>query len=329
MNYNNYIIFDSILFIAFSTLMFIYFLPLLKKLKYGQSIRSLWPKEHLKKSGTPTMGGIILLICILIFYSLLIIEFKNIYHINIAESLLLIIPIILYAVIGFIDDYLIIFKHNNDGIKPSLKFLLQLLVSIIVYFIYLSIYKSNSLNFFGIFIDLKFLFGIFIMFLLVGVTNATNLTDGIDGLLGLCSIISYLGFGILGIYKGEVSVVILSFSIIIPLIAFLVFNLPPAKVFMGNIGSLLLGAGLVMMSIILHVEILLIFIGFVYFLEVITVILQVWFFKKTKGDRLFKMSPIHHHLELSGFKEIEIDIAFGVLQLIMTVIGVWLGIMFF
>ena len=98
---------------------------------------------------------------------------------------------------------------------------------------------------------------------------------------------------------------------------------------MGNIGSLLLGAGLVMMSIILHVEILLIFIGFVYFLEVITVILQVWFFKKTKGDRLFKMSPIHHHLELSGFKEIEIDIAFGVLQLIMTVIGVWLGIMFF
>ena len=167
------------------------------------------------------------------------------------------------------------------------------------------------------------------MFLLVGVTNATNLTDGIDGLLGLCSIISYLGFGILGIYKGEISVVILSFSIIIPLIAFLVFNLPPAKVFMGNIGSLLLGAGLVMMSIILHVEILLIFIGFVYFLEVITVILQVWFFKKTKGDRLFKMSPIHHHLELSGFKEIEIDIAFGVLQLIMTVIGVWLGIMFF
>ena len=167
------------------------------------------------------------------------------------------------------------------------------------------------------------------MFLLVGVTNATNLTDGIDGLLGLCSIISYLGFGILGIYKGEVSVVILSFSIIIPLIAFLVFNLPPAKVFMGNIGSLLLGAGLVMMSIILHVEILLIFIGFVYFLEVITVILQVWFFKKTKGDRLFKMTPIHHHLELSGFKEIEIDIAFGVLQLIMTVIGVWLGIMFF
>ena len=178
-------------------------------------------------------------------------------------------------------------------------------------------------------VDLEFIYGIFIIFLLVGVTNATNLTDGIDGLLSICSIISYLGFGILGIYKSELSVVVFSFSVVIALCAFLLFNLPKAKLFMGNVGSLLLGSGLVMMSIILHVELLLIFIGFVYFLEVISVILQVWFFKKTKGNRLFKMTPIHHHLELSGFSEIEIDVAFGVLQLIMTVIGVWLGIMFF
>ena len=165
--------------------------------------------------------------------------------------------------------------------------------------------------------------------MLVGVSNATNLTDGIDGLLGVNSIISYIGFMILGIYKGEISVVVFSFCAVIALCAFLLFNLPPAKLFMGNIGSLFIGAGLVMMSIVLHVEILLIFIGFVYFIEVISVILQVWFFKKKNGERLFKMSPIHHHLELSGFNELEIDISFGVLQFIMTVIGVWLGIMFF
>ena len=165
--------------------------------------------------------------------------------------------------------------------------------------------------------------------MLVGVSNATNLTDGIDGLLGINSIISYIGFMILGIYKGEISVAVFSFCIVIALCAFLLFNLPPAKLFMGNIGSLFIGAGLVMMSIVLHVEILLIFIGFVYFIEVISVILQVWFFKKKNGERLFKMSPIHHHLELSGFSELEIDISLGVLQFIMTVIGVWLGIMLF
>ena len=231
--------------------------------------------------------------------------------------------------IGFIDDYLIIYKHNNNGIKPIVKFLMQLIIAGAIYFCYLTIFNSNSLNFFGIMIDLKFLYGVLIIFLLVGVTNATNLTDGIDGLLSICSICSYLGFGVLGIYKNELSVVVLCFSVVITLCAFLLFNLPTAKIFMGNVGSLLLGSGLVMISMILHVEILLVFIGFVYFIEVLSVILQVWFFKKTKGERLFKMTPIHHHLELSGFSEIEIDVAFGVLQLIMTVIGVWLGIMFF
>ena len=323
------IILDSILFISFGILLFSYFLPVLKKLNFGQNIRALGPKEHFKKTGTPTMGGIIILVCVLVFYSLLLIEFKHFYHVELFKCLFLIIPIVLYGLIGFIDDYLIIYKHNNDGIKPTIKFIIQLIISALVYFCYLTIFKSNELNFFGIMVDLEFIYGIFIIFLLVGVTNATNLTDGIDGLLSICSIISYLGFGILGIYKSELSVVVFSFSVVIALCAFLLFNLPKAKLFMGNVGSLLLGSGLVMMSIILHVELLLIFIGFVYFLEVISVILQVWFFKKTKGNRLFKMTPIHHHLELSGFSEIEIDVAFGVLQLIMTVIGVWLGIMFF
>ena len=117
MTLNSYLIFDGILFISFGILMFSFFLPLLRKLNYGQNIRSLGPKEHLKKSGTPTMGGIIMLLCILIFYSLLLIEFKYFFHVDLFKSLFLIIPIIMYAVIGFIDDYLIIGKHNNEGIK--------------------------------------------------------------------------------------------------------------------------------------------------------------------------------------------------------------------
>ena len=161
-----------------------------------------------------------------------------------------------------------ILSANQSG-NPTGLIIAIVIIAVIVYFMYLSIYHTNHLNFFGINIDLKFLYGVFIVFLLVGVSNATNLTDGIDGLLGINSIISYIGFMILGIYKGEISVAVFSFCAVIALCAFLLFNLPPAKLFMGNIGSLFIGAGLVMMSIVLHVEILLIFIGFVYFIEVL------------------------------------------------------------
>lgn len=329
LKYNQYLIINAFIFIIFGILMYIFFLPILTKLKYGQSVRSLGPKSHYIKSGTPTMGGLVILFCVLIFYTLLIIEFKTAYHIDLLKSLFIIVPVILYGLIGFIDDYLIIVKKKNDGIKPIIKFIFQLIIAASIYFIYLDFYQTNSLNFFGIMINLKFIYGIFIIFLLVGTTNATNLTDGVDGLLTICSIISYTSFGIIGIFKNEITVVILAFSTVTALISFLLFNLPKAKLFMGNVGSLFLGAGLVMMSIILKIEILLIFIGFVYVLETISVLLQVWFFKKTKGERLFKMTPIHHHLELSGFSESEIDITLGTLQLIMAVIGIWLAVMFF
>lgn len=327
--YKKYIIINAVMFTIFGILLFIFFLPLIKKLNYGQSIRSLGPKKHLKKSGTPTMGGIVILLSVLIFYSLLIVEFKTLFHIDLIKSLFIIVPIVLYGIIGFIDDYLIIIKKNNNGIKPTIKFISQLIIAVMIYFVYLSIYKTNELNFFGIYVDLKFFYGILIVFLLVGTTNATNLTDGIDGLLSICSIISYTSFGIIGIFKNEIIVVILSFAVVISLLVFLIFNLPKAKMFMGNVGSLLLGAGLVMMSILLHIEILLVFLGFIYVIETLSVIIQVWFYKKTKGERLFKMTPIHHHLELSNFSEMEIDITLGTIQLIMAVIGIWLAVVFF
>ncbi len=326
---NNLLFIDTILFLIFGILLFILMLPYLKKLKFGQNIRSDGPTKHLEKKGTPTMGGLIILICCLVFVSLLVIEFKNTLNLDLNKVLLLFIPMFLYGILGLIDDILIVVKKKNDGLKPSIKFLFQLAIATTVYFSYLNIYQTNELNFFGIMVDIKFLYGLLIIFLLVGVTNATNLTDGIDGLLGGCAIISYLSFGILGIYKNETSVIIFSFAMCISLTVFLLFNLPKAQVFMGNVGSLLIGAGLVMESIILRMELLLVFIGFVYLLETVSVISQVWFFKKTKGKRLFKMSPIHHHLELNGFKEIEIDVMMYGIQIVMCSIGILLGMMVF
>lgn len=326
---SNYLLIDTILFIIFGLLFYLLMLPYLKKLKFGQSIRSDGPKKHLAKKGTPTMGGIIILCCCLIFFSLLLIELNYQYNFDLLKIFFLLIPIISYGILGLVDDIMIISKRKNDGIKPSLKFLIQLIVAAITYFIYLTIYQNNTINFFGTCVDIKFFYGMLIIFLLVGVTNATNLTDGIDGLLSGCAIISYLGFGILGIYKNEMIVVLFSLSMCIALICFLFFNLPKASLFMGNVGSLLIGAGLVMESIILKMELLLIFIGFVYFIETLSVILQVWFFKKTKGKRLFKMSPFHHHLEISGFSEIEIDLMLYGIQLVMTCIGVFLGLLVF
>jgi phospho-N-acetylmuramoyl-pentapeptide-transferase len=301
----------------------------LQKLKYSQNIRSAGPKSHYKKAGTPTIGGLIILINMLIYFSFLTVELKKVYHLNFNVLLLMLIPVLLYGIIGLIDDLLIIIKNNNDGIKPTLKFILQLIIAAFCYFFYLTIYNSNDINFFGTIVDIKFFYGILIIFLLVGVTNATNLTDGIDGLLGCCSIISFVSLGVVGIYKNELSVVILSFSFAVAILSFLLFNLPTAKIFMGNVGSLLIGAALVMECIILKIEILLIFFGFVYFVETLSVILQVWYFKKTKGQRLIKMSPLHHHLELSGFKEIEIDITFALIQFVMSVMGIWFAVVLF
>ena len=326
---NSYLLIDAMLFLIFGILLFLLMLPYLRKLKFGQNIRNEGPSKHLVKKGTPTMGGLIILICCLVFMSLLMIEFKDELNIDHRKFMLLFIPMFAYGILGLIDDILIVVKKKNDGLKPSVKFLVQLILAAGIYFVYLSVFNTNELNFFGVLVDIKFFYGLLIIFLLVGVTNATNLTDGIDGLLAGCAIISYLSFGILGIYKNESSVIIVSFAMCIALTVFLFFNLPKASVFMGNVGSLLIGAGLVMESIILRMELLLFFIGFVYLLETISVIVQVWFFKKTKGERLFKMSPFHHHLELNGFKEIEIDIMLYGLQVVMCAIGILIGMLVF
>lgn len=309
-------------------LLFEVLIPFFKRIKFGQSIREEGPRGHSIKSGTPTMGGIVIII-ITLFLSLILMLFNNKDEINISKILLIFIPFIGFGLIGFIDDYLIVVKKNNEGLKPSLKFIMQLIVSLVVYYLILSVRKSNMINFFGFNVDIKFLYGVFIVVAFTGFSNATNLTDGLDGLLGGSSLIVTLGIMLLAIHQQNKIVVYFSVSLFISILSFLCFNLPKAKIFMGDTGSLAIGAALFSMLIMLNRDLLIFIYGFVYLLETISVMLQVWFFKKTKGNRLFKMTPLHHHLELSGLNEIKIDIIFWIFTLIISVFAYFLGVFVF
>lgn len=322
--YNDLFVLGLVLLTA---LLFIFFIPLIKRHKWGQNIRAEGPQKHLTKAGTPTMGGIIIVTTTMMGIVFLNIFFKIEYDIR--KLILLIIPFLGYAIIGFLDDYLIIKRHNNKGLKPNLKFILELILAAAFYFVYLELGYENTLNFFGIPIKLSFVYGVFIVLLFAGFTNATNFTDGLDGLLGMVSITSFIGIGILAYIKGETLVCYVSIIIVSVIIAFLIFNLPKALIFMGDTGSLAIGALIVGLLIILKCEILIVFFGFIYLLEVVSVMLQVWYFKRTKGRRILKMAPFHHHLELSGYTEIKIDLLFMIINLSMSILGIYLGVKIF
>lgn len=303
-------------------------IPFFMRLKFGQSIRKEGPRSHCVKKGTPTMGGIVIIIGT-IFLSLTLYLFNYEPSLNILELLILYIPFLAFGIIGFIDDYLIIVKKNNDGLKPMIKFALQLIVSVICYYLIIEIRKSNDINFFGYDIDLKFFYGIFIVLCFTGFSNATNLTDGLDGLLGGSSIIILTAILLLAIYDGNKTVIYFSLSMIISIFAFLVFNLPKASIFMGDTGSLAIGAAIFSMLMMLNRDLLVFVFGAIFLIETISVMLQVWFFKKTSGQRLFRMTPFHHHLELSGLNDVKIDLVFWIITLITSLIGYALGVLVF
>lgn len=318
-----------ILGIIFGIELFNLFIPILKRFKYGQSIRSEGPISHLSKTGTPTMGGIpMLIITIFVWFTLLILHFEP-KNGQFLEVLLIFVSLLGFAAIGFIDDYLIIVKKTNDGLKPKVKFIMQLIISAICYILIISIRKSSIINFFGNDFDIKFLYGILLLVAYSGFSNATNLTDGLDGLLGGCYLIILSGLIVLSIIKGNFIVLYFSISLFVAIISFLIFNLPKAKIFMGDTGSLFLGSTLVTLLILLNLEILVFVFGAVFLFETISVMIQVWFFKKTNGNRLFKMAPFHHHLELNGLNNIKINIIFWFSTCILTIIGTIMGVLLF
>ena len=305
-------------------------IPLLKKFHASQSLSIYLQRTHKSKEGTPTMGGLIFIIPAITITLI----FAYLKKIEITYTLIIIIfTFISYAIIGFIDDYLIIKKHDNKGLTKSQKFSLQVLVAIIFFYLFMKsgsepLLWVHSLNFKQ---NIGWLYGIFILFVLVASSNAVNLTDGLDGLAGGLSVISLLTFGIIswntGWLEGYEDIAIFAFTLIGALLGFLLFNTNKAKVFMGDTGSLCLGATLGAYAITTRHELLLVIIGLVFVLETMSCVIQIIVYKLTK-KRVFSMTPIHHTFEKIGMKETDIVKMFWTVGLIANmfalVYGVWL-----
>ncbi|MDR1521354.1 MAG: phospho-N-acetylmuramoyl-pentapeptide-transferase [Streptococcaceae bacterium] len=255
-------------------------------------------KQHAKKLGTPTMGGLVFLVSAF-FSALLSAVYFNLFTLNFIALLFI---LLLYGFLGFLDDFLKVFCKQNEGLKPKQKFLGQIFGSIVFFFILLYENFPLKLNLFDLDnINLGWFYLAFVIFWLVGFSNAVNLTDGIDGLVSILVSISLASYGVIAWRQKQIDVLMLIFSLIGALLGFFIFNKKPAKIFMGDAGSLALGAILAAISIQLHKEWTLLVIGIVYVFETASVILQVLYFKLTGGKRIFRMTPIHHHFELGGF----------------------------
>jgi len=291
------------------------FIPILHKLKYGQTERDDGPQSHLKKQGTPTMGGIVILAS-LVIASLFFLK-GNI------EGMVVLLMTLGYGVIGFIDDYIKVVKKRSLGLRAKQKIAGQVLITaFFVWYLYHSGVGTDILIPFtnGMSIDLGILFIPFVFVVVIGTVNGVNLTDGLDGLAGGVTLIVAVFFLLVAWAAGSTIVPICG-AVIGSLLAFLIFNAYPAKVFMGDTGSLALGGFVASVAFLLKMPIFIVIIGFIYLLESISVIIQVLYFKATGGKRFFKMAPIHHHFELCGWSETKIVTVFYIATAILCLIG--------
>lgn len=274
-------------------------IPFLRKLKFGQSIREEGPKWHQKKSGTPPMGGIAFIIAIVV----------SVLSTVISPSVMLItFTAVAFGLIGFVDDYIKVVLKRNLGLLAKQKFLMQIIVSVVFIVIgrYFNIVKTDiCIPFMENTVDI----GIFIIplavFIMTGFSNAVNLTDGIDGLATTVTAVVSIVLALIATVTKMYGIAILCAAVFGACIGFLIFNFHPAKVFMGDTGSLFFGGFVSAAAIVLKMPLLLVIIGFVYVLETLSVMIQVVYFKKT-GKRVFKMTPIHHHFEMCGWSEVKI-----------------------
>jgi phospho-N-acetylmuramoyl-pentapeptide-transferase len=315
------IIIDVALPVVISFIFTLIFMPSLiryfRRKHEGQMIREEGPKWHESKSGTPTMGGLLFILSIIISSLVSVL----IGHILNSTILILIFILILYGLIGMWDDSIKLFRRQNEGLKAWQKFAAQLIGGLIFTVVYSQQFPmALKIPFMGDF-HLGWLYVVFIVFYLTGFSNAVNLTDGLDGLVTGLAVIAFLAYGIIAMIQHQYDVTIFCFSIVGALAAFMKFNHKPAQIFMGDMGSLSLGGSLAAVSIILHHELSLLWIGLVFVMETLSVIVQVTSFKLT-GKRVFLMSPIHHHFEMLGWSEWKIDIVFWTLGLICAITGI-------
>ena len=252
-------------------------------------------KQHQAKAGTPTMGGIVFLITgVLVSFVLALLSNQLTNNVG-----MILFILVLYGLVGFLDDFLKVFRKINEGLNPKQKLLLQLVGGVVFYFFYER--GGDMLNVFGFPLHLGVFYIFFALFWLVGFSNAVNLTDGIDGLASISVVISLSAYGIIAYVQNQLDILLVILAMIGGLLGFFVFNHKPAKVFMGDVGSLALGGMLAAISMALHQEWTLLLIGIVYVFETTSVMMQVTYFKLTGGKRIFRMTPVHHHFELGGF----------------------------
>ena len=298
-------------------------LPVLRALKAGQSIREVGPTWHNYKAGTPMMGGLFFILAsiICLVANLTVMEDYTVFYV-LALSLC-------FGLVGFLDDFCKLKYKRNLGLTSLQKALLQMAVSAV--FVYL-LYKQGTLScdiyvpFFNVtFYIHPLVYVFFAMFVMVGCDNAVNITDGVDGLSSSVTLPVMVFFTAAAVSMKKYDLAILPASLIGGLIGYLCYNWHPAKVFMGDTGSLFLGGVVCAMAFALDMPLILILVGFVYIVETLSVILQVGYFKLTHGKRLFKMAPIHHHFEMCGWKEVKIVLVFSAVSALMCVIA-WFGI---
>ena len=251
-------------------------------------------KQHQAKAGTPTMGGLVFLIAAVVVSFLVALFSKQLTN-NVGMVLFI---LVLYGLVGFLDDFLKVFRKINEGLNPKQKLALQLLGGVILYLFYER--GGDMLSVFGYQVHLGIFYIIFALFWLVGFSNAVNLTDGIDGLASISVVISLSAYGVIAYVQGQMDILLVILAMIGGLLGFFVFNHKPAKVFMGDVGSLALGGMLAAISMALHQEWTLLIIGIIYVFETTSVMMQVSYFKLTGGKRIFRMTPVHHHFELGG-----------------------------
>ncbi len=297
-----------------SAVLGIFLLPLLRRLKFGQSIREIGPDWHRKKSGTPTMGGLMFIAAFLMVTPFVI---RN------TSAAAVAVCAVLFGIIGFCDDYIKVVKKRNLGLTAGQKFIAQLLVTV-AFILYLMHTGHLDTTIWIPFVDrplhLGVLFIPFAAFVLLGFVNGVNLTDGIDGLAGFVTLAVTMFMSLVAYRSGNLSLCLTCLAVAGGILGFLLFNVHPAKVFMGDTGSLFLGGFVAAAAIVVRQELLLVICGVIYVAETLSVMLQVASFKLT-GKRIFKMSPLHHHFEMCGWSEAKIVSVFTAVTVLGCVIS--------
>lgn len=292
------------------------FIPVLTRMKFGQMVRDDGPQSHLKKTGTPTMGGIIIIVAA-VLVSLAFSKDK--------DMLLLLIATVLFGLIGFADDYLKIKNKRSLGLRAWQKLAAQLLVSIFIAFVASGVSQVGTevlIPFTGKFLDLGVLYIPFVVFVFVATVNSVNLTDGLDGLAGGITVVVLGFFSVIALASGHMGLLVFTGAMIGALLGFLRFNSHPAQVFMGDTGSLALGGAVAALAVMTKLPFFVLIIGAVYVAETLSVMIQVVYFKLTGGKRFFKMAPLHHHFELSGWDESKVVSVFIIISIILSLVGI-------